>query len=42
MSTVHDFNGGISVAIYDEDFNCVAFSTIKNAEIPAGNTTPPT
>ncbi|MBD9161347.1 MAG: T9SS C-terminal target domain-containing protein [Bacteroidales bacterium] len=37
MSTVHDFNGGISVAIYDEDFNCVAFSTIKNAEIPAGN-----
>lgn len=21
MSTVHDFNGGISVAIYDEDFN---------------------
>lgn len=37
LATDHDFKGSVSVGIYDEDLNCVAMSTIKNAEIPAGN-----
>ena len=32
----HDYSGNFTVGVFDDDFNCVAMSTMKNGQVPGG------